>query len=63
VNGRLAFADIAMGNSNARLTIAVWARNLFNEQHLFYKSGSPNAGISGFFNDSRTFGVEGNIKM
>lgn len=63
VNGRLAFADIAMGNSNARLTIAAWARNLFNEQHLFYKSATPNAGVSGFFNDPRTFGLEGNIKM
>jgi iron complex outermembrane recepter protein len=62
-NGRLAIADIDMGNSDAKLTVAVWARNLFNEQHLFYKTGTPRSGIQGFFNDPRTFGVELNIKM
>jgi iron complex outermembrane recepter protein len=62
-NGRLAIADIDMGRDNARLTVAVWARNLFNEQHVFYKSGSPAAGTQGFFNDFRTFGIEANIKM
>ena len=62
-NGRIALADIAMGSSNARLTVALWARNLFNEQHLFYKSSSPTGGTNGFFNDPRTFGVDVNIKM
>ena len=37
VNGRIAVADIGMGNSGAKVTISAWARNLFNEQHLFYK--------------------------
>jgi iron complex outermembrane receptor protein len=62
-NGRIAIADIEMGNGAAKLTVAAWARNLFDEQHVFVKSGSPNAGISGFFNDARTFGIEANIKM
>ena len=63
VNGRLAFADIDLGAGDARLTVAVWVRNLFNEQHVFYKSGAANSGISGFFNDFRTFGIEGNVKF
>ncbi len=62
-NARLALADYELGSSGAMLTVAVWARNLFNEQHLFYKSGSPRGGVQGFFNDPRTFGVEANIKM
>lgn len=62
-NGRIALADITMGQNGAKATLAVWARNLFNEQHLFYKSASATAGVSGFFNDPRTFGVEFNIKM
>jgi iron complex outermembrane recepter protein len=62
-NGRLAVADVEMGNSGARLTFSVWARNLLNEQHLFFKSGAPRSGVQGFFNDPRTFGVEANIKM
>jgi iron complex outermembrane receptor protein len=62
-NGRLALADIDLGASDAKLTVSVWARNLFNEQHLFYKSGAPRTGIQGFFNDPRTFGFDLNIKM
>jgi iron complex outermembrane receptor protein len=62
-NGRLALSDFELGQSGAKLTVSIWARNLFNEQHLFYKSGSAATGISGFFNDFRTFGVDFNIKM
>jgi iron complex outermembrane recepter protein len=62
-NGRLAFADFDLGASDAKLTVAIWARNLFNEQHLFYKSGAPRSGVQGFFNDPRTFGIEAKIKM
>ncbi len=61
-NGRIALADFDMGKSNAKFTVSVWARNLFNEEHVFYKSGSPRAGVQGFFNDPRTFGIEANIK-
>ncbi len=62
-NGRIALADIEMANAGAKVTIAAWARNLFNEQHLFYKSGSPTGGVTGFFNDPRTFGIELGVKM
>lgn len=63
VNGRLALADIDMGSSGGKLTLALWTRNLFNEQHLFYKSTSPTGGTTGFFNDQRTFGGEINVKF
>lgn len=63
VNGRLALTDIDLGSSGGKLTVAVWSRNLLNEQHLFYKTGSAAAGIAGFFNDPRTLGGEVNIKF
>jgi iron complex outermembrane receptor protein len=63
VNGRFAVADIDLGNSDAKLSVAVWVRNMFNEQHVFYKSATPGAGTTGFFNDFRTFGLEANIKL
>ncbi|RVT92862.1 TonB-dependent receptor [Sphingomonas crocodyli] len=63
VNGRLAIADIEMPGSDALVTVALWSRNLFNEQHLFYKSLSPQSGVSGFFNEPRTFGGEINVKF
>jgi iron complex outermembrane receptor protein len=62
-NGRLALADIDMGKSGARLTISVWSRNLFNEQHMFYRSTPSVLGTFGFFNDPRTFGGELNVKF
>ena len=62
-NGRIALADIEAANTGAKVTIAIWARNLFNEEHLFYKSGSAQAGVSGFFNDPRTFGGEINVRF
>lgn len=63
VNGRINLADIDLGAGDARFSLAFWARNLFDEAHLFYVSGAPNSGISGFFNEFRTFGVEGNVKF
>lgn len=64
VNSRLAIGDINLGGSTgAKMTIAFWARNLFNEQHLFYKTLSPTSGTSGFFNEPRTFGGEMNIRF
>lgn len=62
-NGRIALANIDMGAGGARATVAVWGRNLFNEQYVFYKAGGARSGLSGFFNDFRTFGVEVNITM
>lgn len=63
VNSRVAIADIEMGSTGARVGVAFWARNLFNEQHLFYKSLSPTSGLSGFFNEPRTFGGEVNVRF
>ncbi|WP_340265955.1 TonB-dependent receptor [Sphingobium mellinum] len=63
VNSRVALGDIALNNSGAMLSIAFWTRNLFNEQHLFYKALSPQSGLNGFFNEPRTFGGELNIRF
>jgi iron complex outermembrane receptor protein len=57
-NGRIALGDIQVAQGS-RLTLSLWARNLFNEQHLYTRSFSPTSGISGVFNDPRTFGFEG----
>ncbi|MEH3158344.1 MAG: TonB-dependent receptor [Sphingomonas taxi] len=62
VNGRIAVTDVAL-NGDARLTVAAWARNLFNEQHLFYKGLNTLTGVSGFFNDARTYGLEATVRF
>lgn len=40
VNGRISLADIALGSGGQTFTIAVWSRNLFNEQHVFRRDPS-----------------------
>jgi len=63
VNSRIAVADIAVGQGDAKVTFAFWARNVFNEQHLFYKALSPTSGLNGFFNEPRTLGGEMNVRF
>ncbi|MDE8453379.1 hypothetical protein PCJ53_29505, partial [Klebsiella pneumoniae] len=63
VNGTLALADIDMGRGDARVTVSVWARNLFNEQHVFYRALSLTSGYNGFLNEARTFGGQVQVKF
>jgi len=63
VNGRVAIADIEVGKGGGTFTVAVWARNLLNDSHAFYRSFSPLSGGTGIFNEPRTFGVELSMKM
>jgi iron complex outermembrane recepter protein len=63
VNGTLAIADVELAHSGARATFSIWARNLLNEQHLFYKALSPTRGLNGFFNEPRTFGGQVQVKF
>ena len=65
VNGRLALTDITLSDAGQKLTVAVWARNLFDEQHM-YRVSNENAKTLGYyanFNSPRTFGVEGTINF
>ena len=40
VNGRVNLADIGLGDGGQKLTIGVWSRNLFNEQHIYRRDPS-----------------------
>ncbi len=57
-NARVALVDVPMGTSGATAEFAVWSRNLFDEEHIFYTSSNPGVGTYGVYNDPRTFGVE-----
>jgi iron complex outermembrane receptor protein len=64
VNGRLALADIPAGD--ARMQLSLWARNLFDEEHTIVVSSSPAAalnGLTGIFNEPRTFGADLQIQF
>ncbi|MGZ3273728.1 MAG: TonB-dependent receptor [Caulobacteraceae bacterium] len=65
-NGRLAIGNIHLADSGARLTLAVWARNLFNTNLLIARSGNyalPSSSVTGSFNDPRTFGATVSVKF
>jgi iron complex outermembrane recepter protein len=61
VNARLAITDVPVGDGMA--TFSLWSRNLLNEEHQFYVSKSVPGGVSSFFNEPRTFGLEVKVKM
>ncbi|MDB5712206.1 MAG: TonB-dependent receptor [Sphingomonas bacterium] len=65
VNGRVALADIPVGSGDQKVTLSVWARNLFDEQHI-YRVDNANAKTLGYyanFNAPRTFGGEVSVKF
>jgi len=64
VNGRVALTDIELSNQ-ATFELAVWSRNLFNEDHTFYESRASFAviGSFGMFNEPRTFGIDATVKF
>ncbi len=72
VNARLSLADIPMSRNGQTLTLSAWARNLFNEQHIYRRSNAnsttlPTTGTTAImgdyanFNAPRTFGLEGTL--
>jgi len=73
VNARLSVADIPMNANGQTLTVALWARNLFNESHIYRRSNANRVPIDGNyrtvvgdyanFNAPRTFGVEATVSF
>jgi len=60
VNGRLAIADIPTGAGGPTLEVALWSRNLLDEQYVYRRdpSNRNTIGDYGNFNTPRTFGIE-----
>jgi iron complex outermembrane receptor protein len=78
VNASLALADIPLTSGGTKATLNVWARNLFNEQHIYRRSNANDAptlaangsldytGVLGDyanFNAPRTFGVQATVNF
>ncbi len=63
VNARLALADIPMGDGGQKLTVAAWARNLLNEEHIYRRSNANGKDIGDYvnYNAPRTYGIEATV--
>ena len=60
VNGRISLAGIGLGGTDNRsLTVSVWARNLFDEQHVFRRD--PSNSLPGAPTTSVTAGSINNV--
>jgi iron complex outermembrane receptor protein len=64
VNGRLALANVEVGEGRQRVTFAIWTRNMFNESHIYRRSAANAAVLGDYanFNPPRTFGLEASFK-
>lgn len=58
VNARVALVDVPLNNTGSTIAFSLWARNLLDEEHLFYKLNSAALGQTGIFNDPRTYGLD-----
>ncbi|WP_082698187.1 TonB-dependent receptor [Novosphingobium fuchskuhlense] len=65
VNGRIALADIRMGEGGQKLTVAGWARNLLNTSYVYRRSNANGAvlGDYGNWNAPRTYGIEATVNF
>ncbi|HWJ70633.1 MAG TPA: TonB-dependent receptor [Sphingobium sp.] len=78
VNGRISLADIPLSRGGQAMTISAWARNLFNEAHVYRRDPSNSLpafgntavgninnvlGDYGNFNAPRTWGLEASLKF
>jgi iron complex outermembrane receptor protein len=69
----VSLANIALKQGDSHLTIAAWAANLLNEQHIYRRSnansillnGGYNAILGDYanFNPPRTFGIEATVSF
>lgn len=65
-NSRVSIGDIELADTGARLTVAIWARNLLDTNLLISRGGSyvqPSSSVTGSFNDPRTFGGTVSVKF
>lgn len=65
VNGSLALTEIPLNSNGVKGTLSVWARNLFNEDHIYRRSDANNSILGSYanFNPPRTFGLQGTVNF
>ena len=63
MNSWLSLADVPLAGFGATAEFSLWARNLLDEEHIFYKSINSTLGTYGIFNEPRTYGVEARLRF
>jgi iron complex outermembrane receptor protein len=60
-NGRISLADIELFSS-VNMTVSIWSRNLLDAEYLYARNISATNGVTGAFNEPRTFGFEARVR-
>jgi iron complex outermembrane receptor protein len=63
VNGRLSLGEIALNDTSATMQVSIWSRNLLNEQYLRTRTFNSSIGLTGIYNEPRTFGGDVTIRF
>ncbi len=65
VNARVALANLPLNDHGQKFTVAVWARNLLDETHMYRRSAENAATLGDYanFNPPRTWGLEGTVNF
>lgn len=73
VNARVSLVDIPLGETGQKLALALWAKNVLDEEHIYRRSNANREPIDGNyravvgdyvnFNAPRTMGFEASIKF
>ena len=65
VLGAGAWGTALAAHATSQHSVSLWSRNLFNEQHLFYRAGFAyrSTGPTGIYNESRTYGIDAPVKF
>jgi iron complex outermembrane receptor protein len=62
-NARLSFANISVGSGNNELTVSLWARNVFNEEHIYRLDTANRATLGDYANFSTPRMVGAEVSM
>ena len=62
VNGRVSLADIRL-QAGPAIELALWGRNLFDEEHAFLRNTSAQLGTYAIYNEPRTYGLEARLQF
>ncbi len=64
-NARISLADIPMGAGGQKLSVAGWARNLFNTAYIYRRSAAnfPTLGDYANYNAPRTYGIDATVNF
>ncbi len=58
INARISVSDITLGNSHNHLQVALWGKNLGDEEYRLYGIPAGSGAAVNYYGDPRTYGLD-----